>query len=141
MAQTHSSGAGTDHPMVQHEESDINISGLFKAVAWLTVSAVVIQVVVWFMLAYFRSRAATTEQIQYPLAVGQEDRLPPLPRLQVEPRQDLDIYLASEQELLQGYRWIDKDAGVVRIPIEQAMKQVVERGLPARSTPRNGQPR
>ena len=31
--------------------------------------------------------------------------------------------------MLDSYGWVDKDAGVVRIPIEEAMKLTVERGL------------
>jgi hypothetical protein len=30
---------------------------------------------------------------------------------------------------LNGYSWINKDAGIVRIPIEQAMRLTLERGL------------
>jgi hypothetical protein len=37
-----------------------------------------------------------------------------------------------EDELLTSYGWVDRNAGVVRIPIEEAMKIVVQRGLPAR---------
>ncbi len=34
--------------------------------------------------------------------------------------------------VLNHYRWIDSDAGVVQIPIDQAMKRIVEKGLPVR---------
>ena len=39
---------------------------------------------------------------------------------------------AKQQALLKGYGWVNRDAGVARIPIEEAMRIVVERGLPAR---------
>jgi hypothetical protein len=35
--------------------------------------------------------------------------------------------------LLQGYHWVDQSAGVVQIPIDQAMELLAQRGLPARS--------
>ena len=35
---------------------------------------------------------------------------------------------------LNTYGWVDKNAGVVRIPIGEAMKLTIERGLPARQT-------
>ena len=69
---------------------------------------------------------------EYPLASSQGDRLPPEPRLQTNPREDLRTLRAKEDELLGSYGWVDKNAGVVRIPIEDAMKLTVERGLPAR---------
>ena len=34
--------------------------------------------------------------------------------------------------MLNGYSWVDRNAGVVRIPIDEAMKLTVQRGLPAR---------
>ena len=34
--------------------------------------------------------------------------------------------------MLDSYGWVDKNAGVVRIPIDEAMKLTLERGLPAR---------
>jgi hypothetical protein len=34
--------------------------------------------------------------------------------------------------MLSSYGWLDRNAGVVRIPIDRAMKMTVERGLPVR---------
>ena len=48
--------------------------------------------------------------------------MPPEPRLQTNPREDLSELRASEDELLDSYGWVDKNAGVVRIPIDEAMK-------------------
>ena len=38
--------------------------------------------------------------------------------------------------MLGSYGWVDKNAGVVRIPIDAAMKLTLERGLPARTEPK-----
>jgi hypothetical protein len=69
---------------------------------------------------------------EFPLAAGQESRLPPEPRLQTNPRQDLRDLRSAEDTVLTGYGWVDKNAGIARIPIGEAMKLTVERGLPAR---------
>jgi len=37
---------------------------------------------------------------------------------------------ASEQDTLESYGWVDRKAGVVRVPIERAFELVLERGLP-----------
>ena len=58
--------------------------------------------------------------------------MPPEPRLQTNPRQDLRDLRAARRRVLKSYGWVDKNAGVVRIPIDEAMKLTVERGLPAR---------
>jgi len=58
--------------------------------------------------------------------------VPPEPRLQTNPRQDLSDLRAREDQTLSSYGWVDRNAGVVRIPIDQAIKLTLERGLPAR---------
>ena len=39
---------------------------------------------------------------------------------------------AAEEKELTTYGWADEEKRAVRIPIDQAMKLLVERGLPAR---------
>ncbi len=42
------------------------------------------------------------------------------------------VFRAQEHEVLTTYGWMDKNAGVVRIPIERAKDLLIERGLPVR---------
>ena len=58
--------------------------------------------------------------------------MPPEPRLQTNPREDLRALRAREDAVLNSYGWVDKTAGVVRIPIDEAIKLTVQRGLPVR---------
>jgi hypothetical protein len=60
---------------------------------------------------------------------------PPAPRLEAEPGQTLDAYRAAQQQQLNSYGWVDRSAGVVRIPIDRAMDLTVQRGLPSRPAP------
>ena len=123
---------------VHHEESDVDIGAIFKIGTALIILAAAIHVVVWLVFAYFNNREATDLRTLYPLAAGQELRLPPAPRLQVTPRQDLRDLRAREDEMLNSYQWVDRNAGIVRIPIAEAMKLTVERGLPVRQSPEPG---
>ena len=41
--------------------------------------------------------------------------------------------MAAQQQKLKTYRWVDRQAGVVAIPIDRAMDLIAEQGLPARS--------
>jgi hypothetical protein len=52
------------------------------------------------------------------------------PSLQAEPRVDLRSWLAARREQLEGYGWVDREAGIARIPIERAMQILLERGFP-----------
>ena len=53
------------------------------------------------------------------------------PRLQVQAPKELKALQAAEQEILTSYAWVNKEAGIARIPIDRAMQLVLERGLPA----------
>jgi hypothetical protein len=132
MADTHSAHAPADNPAVHHETSDVNIRAIFAFGAALIVVAVAVHFIIWLMFLYFGAREAHGEVRQFPLAASQENRLPPEPRLQTNPRQDLIDLRNGEDALLKGYSWVDKNQGVVRIPIDEAMKLTVQRGLPAR---------
>lgn len=52
------------------------------------------------------------------------------PLLQPSPRSDLKYLREYEDQVLNGYRWVDQGKGVVSIHIERAIELVVERGLP-----------
>jgi hypothetical protein len=52
------------------------------------------------------------------------------PALQISPRADMARFRAEEEAELSSYGWVDRDRGVVRIPIDQAMEKVVRQGIP-----------
>ena len=54
----------------------------------------------------------------------------PAPRLQPSPRQEMQRFLAEEMQQLGNYGWIDKAHGIVRIPIDAAMAEIAQRGIP-----------
>ena len=58
---------------------------------------------------------------------------PRSPRLQDRPWTELQEVRQREDEILDTYGWVDKDAGMVRIPIERAMDAVLQRGLPVQA--------
>jgi hypothetical protein len=123
----------TDHSHDAHREtSDVNIDGIVVFVVVLIVVAVLIHGAVWVLYRQFEKAASRPATVEFPLATGAMRRLPPEPRLQTDPRDDLTNMRRSEDEVLQSYGWIDRNAGTVRIPIEQAMKLTAERGLPKR---------
>lgn len=47
---------------------------------------------------------------------------------------DLAKLHAQEAALLSKYEWVDQQAGIVRIPIEEAMHKAVEKGYPVRES-------
>jgi hypothetical protein len=118
--------------VVHHEESDVNVRGLFAFASGLTVILVFVCFVVWVLFQVYAARAGQKTPAEFPLAASQQNRLPPEPRLQTNPRQDLSDLQSQETQVLTSYGWVDKNAGVVRIPIDEAMRLTLQRGLPTR---------
>ena len=53
----------------------------------------------------------------------------PLPRLQPSPAVDWQVFYAHEMAWLNSAGWQDKAAGIVHIPIDQAMHDVAAEGI------------
>jgi hypothetical protein len=60
--------------------------------------------------------------------------LPPGPNLQSDPHGVLIALRQREDSVLTGYAWVNKDAGIARIPIDRAMALLAKKGLPVHST-------
>ena len=121
-------------PGAGHEHTDANVWLIAKFGLWLVISAVIIHVGVGFMFGLFVQERQEPEHM-FPLAAGQELRLPATPRLQRFPVNELYDFRQREEQTLHQYGWIDRQTGRVQIPIEDAMRLTVERGLlPARAS-------
>ena len=117
---------------VVHEESDVNVAAILRYGLGLFAVAVVVHVFLWWLLGVYERQDQRAQTQAFPMAAGQQNRLPPAPRFQENPQEELQQLREKQKALLEGYGWVNKEAGIVRIPIEDAMKLVVERGLPTR---------
>jgi hypothetical protein len=52
-----------------------------------------------------------------------------------DPQQDLRNKLAADEAANEKLGWIDQQAGIAQIPVEEAMKIIVTKGLPAMPAP------
>ncbi|HJU71472.1 MAG TPA: hypothetical protein VJ603_06470 [Paucimonas sp.] len=57
------------------------------------------------------------------------------PRLQSAPQPERAAYFAEKERLLDSWQWIDRQAGIARIPLEQAMQLMVQRNAGAEQKP------
>jgi cytoskeletal protein RodZ len=133
-------------PGVAHEESDVKVSSVAWFTAGLAVLIVVTGVLMWGMFRFF---ARTEARKEPPPSSLTEEKKPqssnpeeifPEPRLQRRPLQDLQQYREEEGKRLTSYGWVDQGSGVVRIPIEDAKKRLVEQGLPFRQAAAGNEP-
>jgi hypothetical protein len=114
----------------RHEHRDANV----RTVVVFGVGLSALLVVVLFVMGWLFSFLARREQPVAPSPMATTRELPPAPRLQSNPPTDLEHMRAAEDAILSSYAWVDRQAGIVRIPIDQAMDLLAQRGLPARSS-------
>lgn len=121
-----------------HEHRDINVRAIFAFLVTLTVVAFVVQVGLWGLFKYLKGSYTSLDPEPNPMRSGQRRRPEgdpirdfPQPRLQADPVHDLNKMRQAENTILHGPPlWLDEQNGVVRIPIDQAMRLTLERGLP-----------
>jgi hypothetical protein len=148
-------GAGT----LNHETTDISLDGIGKLTVGFVVIIVTVSAVMYgtYRLLDNRARAADTSISR--IAVGRsapdlsgaplmdpantldrKGRLPAGPALLTnEPawlRENRARFLAAQTT----YGWVNKEAGVVRVPIERAKLLIIERGLPVTTPPAEAAP-
>ena len=112
------------------EERDVPLRPIVLSGMSLAALAGLSLLAMWLLFDYFAARRARLEVAPSP--VFEARQLPPEPRLQVSPQQALQQMRAAETALLHSYGWVDRQGGIVRIPIERAIELLAERGLPAR---------
>jgi hypothetical protein len=57
----------------------------------------------------------------------------PEPRLQIRPAEERARYLAEQGAKAAGYAWVDRERGIVRIPVERAMRLLAQEAAGARN--------
>jgi hypothetical protein len=117
----------------RHETHDANALGITYAVLGLV--AILIAILFWMHALFFRFAKEDRPQSARPFANVRP--LPQEPRLQVSPEEDWKDYKQGQDSELNHYGWVNKERGVVRIPIDRAMDLLLQRGLPTRP-PSNG---
>jgi hypothetical protein len=119
-----------------HEHTDIDPSIGYRFVVWLSVAMIISAGIVYgtFWLFEGQTRARDEAQQRFPLAAGRIQE-PPAPRLQTQPFKDVHLLREAERRALYTYGWVDREAGTVHIPIGEAMRLTIERGLPTRDEP------
>jgi hypothetical protein len=121
---------------VHHDRHDASVRGVRLFGLGFAATLVVLGALVFLLYGYLRRIEPASGPAPYPLAVDRPTE-PPEPRLQTNPRADLQALRAEEHALLETYGWIDQPDGIVHIPIDRAMALTVERGLPARPESEN----
>ena len=132
MSEPHTAGPG-------HETQDVNFNAIFGLAGLTVVLAVAIGLGVWFLFQDMRERQSRRMSSSFPLALKQKGQtLPPQPQLEGIERmkEPWGALPPTETKMPSKYEWVDRKAGVVRVPTDRAMAIIVERKLiPSREKP------
>jgi hypothetical protein len=129
---------------VAHEHSDVDVRRILTAAVGLAIvigaAVVLMSGMFWFLERQAQAKdpplsplaipaaqmpRTTTASPFFGTATGAPQLLTNEPTVLLKQR-------SSEAERLQAYGWVDEKAGVARMPIEEAKKLILRRGLPAR---------
>jgi hypothetical protein len=75
----------------------------------------------WFLLREFGPAANTPPRAQ------PESTFSPPPRLQPAPQPERAAYFAEKARQTGSYGWVDREAGIARIPLDEAMRLLATR--------------
>jgi hypothetical protein len=118
-------------PEQRFEHRDVNIWAIGKVAIGLVLTTIASMLLVLGVFRYFEVQENAR---QAPPAAGfTAGKLPPEPRLLENEPANLKQYRAVEDQVLNGYQWADQKKGVVKIPIDQAIDRLVQKGLPVRA--------
>ena len=150
MATNHDDYDLLKNPAVDYDRTDLSPRGILFFLVGLLVAGVFIEIVLWGMF-HFLARSPFFAQgnpspmlnVQKapPLAAAGKDfentsnvnpGIFPEPRLQTNEVLDMDQFLQSEHKILYADQPFADNSGTVHLPINEAMKLIVERGLPVK---------
>ena len=140
----HGHGGSLDNPEVAHEHDDVNVRALGGFVVGMFAVIAVVFGLMYGLFRVFEREAAKNDPAVSPLARG-TTAMPATTmhepffgqaegaRLMTNEPSVLRKQRALEADVLSTYGWVDEKAGVARLPIEEAKKLILTRGLPARA--------
>ncbi|HEY0322729.1 MAG TPA: hypothetical protein VGC66_17375 [Pyrinomonadaceae bacterium] len=140
------------NPDITHEVSDVNTRAILWFVLFLAGLIVVSLLLLRGMFNLFESWAKTAEGDRPVMARTEQERLPPDPKLQGAPgfkiKDESPVLTEEDKELelkgpqaerkavnkvwdyqLKNYGWVDRENGLVSIPIEEAIKKIARDGI------------
>jgi hypothetical protein len=112
-----------------HEQRDVDVFALFMIALSIFVAGAVIFLVASGMMHYFKAHepSKTGGRANIPvIATGNF----PQPELEVHPGAGLARLRRAEETDLNTYGWVDRNSGIVRVPIDRGMQLLLQRGLP-----------
>ncbi|HUJ93478.1 MAG TPA: hypothetical protein VLW46_00785 [Candidatus Bathyarchaeia archaeon] len=129
------------HKDVNFESKDINVRTILMYLLALAVAVAAAFAVTVLILRVTEKMAADSDRSLPPSHQGVGATKPPEPMLQGvpghtnDPQEDLREKMAADTKANEQLGWVDRSAGIAQIPVEDAMKMIVNKGLPSGAAP------
>ncbi len=107
-----------------HEQSEVSVRLIVVSLAGLAVVTLIVFVLVVGIFRHFYDTDKTGEVLR-------QGVVPPEPRIEVAPYEQLQQLRVREDHILNSYAWVDQKAGTVRVPIDRAIDMLAAKGLPS----------
>ena len=148
------------NPEVAHEASDVNVRLIIKFTVGLMLGLIVTAVLMkgTYYILDKRQQKQEMKSPPGPMALSEQERLPPEPRLQAAPgfgvtlangeRKNLELGAPQEEFRVLSQEWAkqlregttDPQTGKqISLPIDEAIRKLMQQGLPIRQTPEAAQ--
>jgi hypothetical protein len=121
-------------PGPQYETRDANVRGVLISLAALLLTACVMSALVFVLTRHYERKGIRLDAMIPSRIENKLRNVPPEPRLQTSPREDMQQMLTRQDHYLDSYGWLNRSSGTVHVPIAFAMDQLLARGLPVRET-------
>ena len=108
-----------------YEERDISLGVVVLFAAILVLTLIVIH---FLALGTFHHLARQSSGYPPPSSLASTREEFTGPRLLVNQKLDMEAFRASEDTLLNHYGWVDRQKGIVRIPIDRAIDLLAQQG-------------
>jgi hypothetical protein len=141
----HNTGHSGDQPPtnadVAFESSDINTRTILAYLFYLAISVAAAFFVSVYVFRFTTSLAVDSQTPPPPVRRGVGPTIPSAPYLQGvpyspdDPQLDLRNKREADEAANEKYGWTDQQAGIAQIPVDEAMKIIVSKGLPALAAP------
>ncbi len=112
------------------ESQDVPLRPFLYVSAGFVFGLVMLLLVLWCFLNLMTLRIFP--QRQPGASVVEQVTRFPQPEIQNNPGVDFQRFLQEQDEKLNRYGWVDRQRGIVQIPIDEAMKRLLQQGLPVR---------
>ena len=129
MSDAHDPHANAHAPETETFDREINLRAIVLSGIALVVVTVVAALLMWWLLKGFELYDEKRDVRLSPVELAHPQAPPPAPLLQRDPVADMTGMREREDRELSQAAWVDRQGGVVRLPVADAIDIVAARGV------------